>query len=458
MPAPRAQGDPWARPLKVDESGNAVFMAQMTAMMAAMQRTIDALTAQLGTMQSGSGGKANHGKDSEDMPVMHHKDVDKPSKFSGQNLSTWSIDFMNFLGRKNAKWKTILQTIQNVSQKPFDDKGYEHLKSATKIDEDEVLNVYKEQLYEYLKSYTGGDVHTVVISNNPENAFESWRRMCDQGNSIRERPLRDERRAIFHPKQASAEGLVKAIAEWEKRLHAYVLQRPLDVLSPEDKIMCLEDICPEPIQKFLADQHMLGVIQTYEEYKDAIDRYFYQEKRWSRKKAGIHQCSGTCRDESGWCSTSQGYTETPVEAGNDDENQEDDGEHAWLPGVAGEVAGAVMAIMKGGKGKGKFGKGKGKGNDGKGNAAKGTLFDKDAAGKGGKGGGKRSCYECGEEGHLARECPVRKNRVDNGGPAIMKGNPNAPSDKGKGKGKQGWYPSSQQWMHMYPSRPQWQSN
>ena len=57
------------------------------------------------------------------MQVMHHKDVDKPIKFSRQNLSVWSIDFMNFLGRKNTKWKTILQTIQNVSQKPFDEKG-----------------------------------------------------------------------------------------------------------------------------------------------------------------------------------------------------------------------------------------------------------------------------------------------------------------------------------------------
>ena len=358
--APRPQGDPW----QTSNDGNAVLMAQMTAVMAAMQRTIDALTVQLEAMQSKSGGKGGHNKEFEDVPIMHHKDVDKPSKFSGQNWSTWSLDFMNFLGRKNGKWKTILQTIQNVSQKPFDDKAYEHLKAATKIDNDELLKVYKEQLYEYLKSYTGGDVHTVVISNNPENAFESWRRICDQGNSIRERPLRDERRAIFHPKQASAEGLVKAIAEWEKRLHAYVLQRPLDVLSPEDKIMCLEDLCPEPIQKFLADQHMLGIITTYEEYKDGIDRYFYQEKRWNRKKA-IHQCSVMCRDDAGWCSTSQGYTEGPVEADNEEEKQEDGGEQAWPPGIAGEVAGAVMAIIKGGKGKGKFGKGKGKGNDGK---------------------------------------------------------------------------------------------
>ena len=53
---------------------------------------------------------------------------------------------------------------------------------------------------------------------------------------------------------------------------------------------------------------------------------------------------------------------------------------------------------------------------------------------------------------------MRKNKVDNGGPAIMKGNPNGPSGKGKGKGKQDWYPSTQQWMHMYPTRPQWQAN
>ena len=188
---------------------------------------------------------------------------------------TWSADFMNFLGRQNAKWNGILQVIQNVSQKPLDASGYEKIQEATKSSRPEVLEAYREQLYEYLKTYTSADTHTLVISNNPANAFETWRRLCDQGNSIRERPLRDERRAIFHPKQATSEGLVKAIAEWEKMLNAYVLQRPDDVLSKEDKIMCLEDMCPEGIQKFLADQHLLGMVTTYEDYKDAIDQYFY---------------------------------------------------------------------------------------------------------------------------------------------------------------------------------------
>ena len=55
-------------------------------------------------------------------------------------------------------------------------------------------------------------------------------------------------------------------------MNAYVVQRPNDVLGPEDKIMYLEDMCLEPMQKFLADQHFLGMIKTHERYKDAIDR------------------------------------------------------------------------------------------------------------------------------------------------------------------------------------------
>ena len=163
----------------------------MAGTMEAMQRTIDALTQRLAGLQNGGG--AYKTRESEDMPVMHHKDVDKPSKFSWQHFASWSIDFMNLFIWKNTKWKISSQVLQNVSQKLFEEKGYEHFKNATKIQKDEVLKVYEEQLYEYLKTYTARDVHTVVISSNPANAFESWRRICDQRNSIREIPLRDER-------------------------------------------------------------------------------------------------------------------------------------------------------------------------------------------------------------------------------------------------------------------------
>ena len=42
------------------------------------------------------------------------------------------------------------------------------------------------------------------------------------------------------------------------------------------QIMCLENFCSEPIQKFVSDKHMLEVMQRCGECKDAVDRYFYQ--------------------------------------------------------------------------------------------------------------------------------------------------------------------------------------
>ena len=42
-----------------------------------------------------------------------------------------------------------------------------------------------------------------------------------------------------------------------------------------DNVMCLGDMCPEPAQKFPGEPAVLGMIKTYEEYKDAINRYVY---------------------------------------------------------------------------------------------------------------------------------------------------------------------------------------
>ena len=431
--------DPWTQ---ARAQAQEPTLAHVKALMATMQQTIDMLKEQLTDL------KAEKGKDKEkndEMPTMHHKDVEKPSKFSGKDWASWNMDFMTFLSHKNPRWKKILLKIQSISHKPLDSTIDAIIKQEAQITKDEVLEAYKFQLYEYLKSYTTGDANTLVIANNPENSFESWRRMCDQGNSIRDRPLRDERRTIFHPKQATADGLIKAIADWEKRLNAYVTQRPNDTLGPEDKIMCLEDMCPEPVQKFLADQHFLGMIKTYEEYKDAIDRFFYQEKRWNRKEANLHQCTAGCSD--GTCQNSGSDPETgvwggtglPTEEPAGETPEEDDNQGPWATAIVGQV----MAIMKG---KGKSNKGKGKGADGK-NGVLNGQFSKNL------GKGKGPCYECGGD-HLAFECAIRKARVESGGPAILPDNPNGPKGKGgknggkNGKGNSGnggWWPTAQTW-------------
>ena len=365
-------------------------------------------------------------------------------KFNGNHWNTWHADFINFLNRKNHRWKRILQSISNNSKKPLDGMAYEKIKSDSEIVREEVLEVYKDQLYEYLKAFTSGDTNTLVISNGQANSFETWRRMCDQGKSIRERPLRDERCALFHPKQSTAENLIKAIAEWEKRYADYILQKPEDSMSPEDKIMCLEDLCPEQIQKFLAGQQTLGLLKTYEDYKDAIDRFYYEEKRWNHKKGrGAIDMVGSYSCNEAQCISGcicQGDT------GNGDEEEDTS---KFVSAIVGEV----MALVKGKN----FKKGKGKGKT-KGGEGKDSGMQVDQSGK-----GKGKCYECGEEGHIGRDCPIRQSRIAAGGPAIVPGNPNA---KGAGKGGKGngqqvsyQFPTARAWSQMYPgpSLPLWQT-
>lgn len=139
----------------------------------------------------------------------------------------------------------------------LDNEIHERITSESDIARDHVIDIFKSQLYEFENFQTSGDTNTLVMPNGPENSFETWRRLCDQGKCICERPLQDERRALFHVKQANAENFVKAIDNWETRYSDYILQKPDDAMSLEDKFMCLEDVWPEPIQKFIADQHHL---------------------------------------------------------------------------------------------------------------------------------------------------------------------------------------------------------
>ena len=77
----------------------------------------------------------------------------------------------------------------------------------------------------------------------------------------------------------------------------------------------------------------------------------------------------------------------------EDNNADEDETSKWVSVVVGEV----MAFVKGKIIKTPKGKGKGKkGSEGKTNA---MQVDKACKGKG-------KCFECGEDGHLGRDCPV----------------------------------------------------
>ena len=178
-------------------------------------------------------------------------------------------------------------------------------------------------------------------------------------------------------------------------------------------------------------------------YKPEINEYFYLKTRFT--KAGKLNMIGGVGD------TDDDNSANPLEAGYEG-SQLPDGDDWESPLLA-----EIMALVKGNihkKGKGK-GRNKGKGDDAT-KAGKSNDVEMGAS----AGAEDKKCFECGQPfsvcKHLARDCPVRQQRVAAGGPARL------PKGGGKGKGKsaaqgKGQWPTRERWNQYYPgpSQAQW---
>ena len=137
-----------------------------------LQETIAAMTVQMSSLQKG-----RDVKDKDGAPEMHIKDVEKPSKFHGDKWLTWEDEFTTFLTRRDRRWKEVLAAIKAKSDKPLSPDGLDALRMDPTITaymaKKEVFEAFKDQLYEYLKAFTSGDIHTMVLSNGVENSMES---------------------------------------------------------------------------------------------------------------------------------------------------------------------------------------------------------------------------------------------------------------------------------------------
>ena len=76
-----------------------------------------------------------------------------------------------------------------------------------------------------------------------------------------------------------------AIVSWESELLEYESATD-DLMGPENKKMCVEDICPLELQNHLAEEsHRL---KNYTQLKQEITDYINNDKRW--KKGGSIKC------------------------------------------------------------------------------------------------------------------------------------------------------------------------
>ncbi len=363
------------------------------------------------------------------------KDVEKPGKYKSDPMQwrIWLNKMKNFLARRDLRWPKIIDAIQAKSKEPLKEGDEREIFKQLNIDVDDdngkaLADKFRDQFTEYLDNFTEGSTRALVQSTGSEGVWETFRQMCDEGHSKRERHLKKEYRVVSNPKQATFENLRQAIAGWEKDLADYETAAD-HRMDDRTRLLCLEDICPDILQQHLASKDEL---KTYAGYKAVINDYLIERRRWT---------SPTSKGKINWLGV-QEKAEEPNDEGVYDETENPEAE---VENFMSEVKATIMALVKNKFGKKGKGKGKGAGKD-----------DGGKSGDKGTGDNDPKCFECGESmakcGHSARDCPVRKARIAAGGPERL--------PKGKGKGKQGkgeGWPTRTMWNNFYPgpSQTQW---
>ena len=342
--------------------------------------------------------------DEIDLRDIDKKDVAPPGKYRGDAAAWrhWYTKFTTFLTRRDSRWGLLLDAIRKHSTNPYSEEDVQGLFALVGVKSEALVSKFKHQLYEYLETYSEGLTHSMVMSGGPMNVVEAFRQLCDEGFSARDRNLRKEYRKVAHPKQATFEGLKRAILDWENELAQYELASG-KTMSEADKVMCLEDICPDILQQHFETKENL---KGYAAYKTVINDFLVNRSRW----AG--------RSRLNW----MGFSEPAAEEGEEDQSWEEEerlrqiealiGQSAQLSAVSADVSAILRSkfVKRPPKGTGKRG---GKDGDGAppGQSAAGTNGDVEMnGGKGGKGKG-RKCYECDQDGHIAAHCPIRIERI-----------------------------------------------
>ena len=389
-------------------------------------------------------------EDPDKLAKINHKDISKPGKYSGgSGWTTWAKNFTSFLERRDQRWPKLLGAIAKRSAGiPLnEDLKVAIAREAGILDKGNLEAEFEKQLYDYLQEFTSGDVLAAVIAGGNQGAWETWRYLCEHGKSRQPHSLKEEHRRLVHPKQSDIEGLMKAIHSWEADLAEH-LQNGGRALDDEEKIMCLEEMCPTPLQEYLAEKAEEEIIKTYGQYKNSISAYVTRKlKSVKATRPGARALAPESEESPG------------EEAGDETQHWHDLQRLCALYGI-GDLNALVNNKFGGkkGKGKGKFGA-NAKPNDGKTNQGA-TPMDVDHSSK--------DCYECGEVGHIGANCPQRKARLAAQGE--QSGGKFGPGKGGKAGGKGGKYgggkgyggknwPTLPMWNQMYPgpSQQQWKS-
>ena len=247
-----------------------------------INKTIELLTRRMNQLDDrrieGKGDGKGKG-DSEGLQAINHKDVDKPTRYNGTQWLAWSADFAAFLDRRDRRWSKLLAAIEENSIDPLTSRTKELIAKKADINKGTLVEDFTGQLYEYLKSYTSGEALSRLVSGGKANSWEAWRIMSDQGKSRRKLENHEEYKRLMSPGQSTTESILRNIAQWERDLAIYTAANSDITITEELKKLILENMCPEALQEHLTDKLEQGLIDNYDQYKQAISTYVYRKTR-----------------------------------------------------------------------------------------------------------------------------------------------------------------------------------
>ena len=234
----------------------------------------------------------------------------------------------------------------------------------------EEMILFSKQVHRELIEMLNSEGQHIHHNTRPGDGLELWRRLRGHFNPMGANRSVYDLRAILRPPEAPVKDMHKIpnfINIWERRIREYgAMVDQANILGDEMKRVLLVECTYGKLK-----EHLMANLPQYDSYPELRDEIISYVERHTDLATGPH----------------------PMDLDNYEF------EYEYWPWPQEEQFDVNAFNFPKGKGKGKGFKG-GKGSKGKGKDGKGGNKGK------GKGGGK--CWYCNQDGHYARECPVKE--------------------------------------------------